>query len=245
MSGHSHWKTIQRVKQNQDKRRGEIFSKISRVISVAARQGADPATNPKLRQALDEAKSLGVPKDNIERAIKKGAGGGETEKLEEITLEAFGPGGIAMIIEGITDNKNRTLSEIKQVLQKHQGKLADTGSVKWLFERKGCLTVDFKSLAEDLKNKDGLELKAIEAGAEDTYWHKTEDLLDVYTKPEELEKVKKKLQGQGIKVESASLDWVAKEEIAPSAEDKERCQKLFEDLDENEAVQDIYSNLKA
>jgi len=244
MSGHSHAKTILHKKTLEDQKRGKIFSKLARMISVAAKEGSDPETNPKLRQALDEARSFNMPKGNIERAIAKGTGKVEGARLEEINYEAYGPGGIAMIIEGITDNKNRTLMEMKQALQKYGGKLAETGSVKWLFGKKGAVTIDLKFQIPDLKNKESLELKVIEAGAEDIYWHKTEDILDVYTKPEELDKVKKNLEALGIKIESATLDWVAKEQIEVSDKEKESCQKLFEALDENDAVQDIYSNLK-
>ncbi|MDI6882927.1 MAG: YebC/PmpR family DNA-binding transcriptional regulator [Patescibacteria group bacterium] len=244
MSGHSHFSSIKHKKAIEDQKRGKIFSKLARVISVAAREGANPETNLKLKKALEEAKSFNLPKENIERAIKKGTGELPGAKLETLSFEAFGPGGIALIIEGITDNKNRTLAEIKQALQKHSGKLAEVGSVRWLFERKGVITVNPKSKVQSPKDKENLELKMIEIGAEDFYWHKEEDILDVYTKPEELEKVKKELENQGLQVELATLDWVAKKQIEVSEKDKENCQKLFEVLDDNEAVQEIYSNLK-
>jgi len=240
MSGHSHWATVKRGKEIEDKKRGKIFSKLSRMLSIAAKEGGkNPETNPKLRMAIEQAKSFNMPKDNIERAIQKGTGELVEEKLEEVVFEAYGPGKTAIIIEGITDNKNRTLSEIKQILNQKGGKLASEGSVKWLFERKGTLIVNNE---QRTMNNEELELKAIEAGAEDTYWHN--NLLDVYTKPEDLEKVKKNLEKKQIKIESATLDWVAKEMIEVEEKNKETCQKLFEALDENDAVQDIYSNLK-
>jgi len=242
MAGHSHWAGIKHKKALLDQKRGKIFSKLARMISVAAREGSDPEMNPKLRQALEEAKNFNMPKENIERAIKRGTGELEGEKLEEVRYEAFGPGKVAIIIEGITDNKNRTLTEIKQILQKYGGKLAEEGSVKWLFDRKGAITVNPEQNPDF--DKETLEMAAIEAGAEDIRWHQTENLLDIYTKPEELEEVKKNIQNQGIKIESASLDWVSKENVELSPEDREKCQKLFEELDENEAVQDIFSNLK-
>lgn len=242
MSGHSHFSSIKHKKALEDQKRGRIFSKLARMISIAAREGADPAVNPKLRRALEEAHSFNMPKANIERAIARGTGRAGGARLEEVTYEAYGPGGIAIIIEGITDNKNRTLMEIKQILQKYGGKLAAAGSVKWLFERKGAITIDPN--AQEEMTKENLEMKAIESGAGDIYWHKTENLLDVYTKAEELEKVKKNLENEEIKIESASLDWVAKQEIEVSDKDRESLKKLFEELDENEAVQNIYSNLK-
>jgi len=243
MSGHSHAKTIKHAKELTDKKRGQIFSKLSRIISVAVKEGGgNPETNSKLRIAIEEARSFNLPKDNIERAIKKGIGEIAGEKLEEVIFEGFGPGGIALMVEGITDNKNRTLGEIKQILNQNNGKLASEGSVKWMFERKGVIMVDLKLQNEEFQNKEKLELTAIEAGTEDIFWY--DDLLDIYTKPENLEKVKKILEEKGIKIESSSLDWVAKEIIDAGPKEKEACEKLFEALDENEAVQEIYSNLK-
>jgi YebC/PmpR family DNA-binding regulatory protein len=245
MSGHSHAKTIRHQKALTDQKRGQMFSKLARVISVAVREGGpNPETNSKLRLAFEMAKEVNMPKENIERAIKRASGEAEGEKLEEVLFEAYGPGGIAIIIEGITDNKNRTLGEIKQILNQNNGKLVGEGSVKWMFERRGCLTINAQFLISNsqIKNKEELEILAIEAGAEDIYWNG--DILDVYTKIEELEKVKKNLEEKGVKIESASLDWVPKEEVSLDEKTKEACQKLFETLDENDAVQEIYSNLK-
>ena len=240
MSGHSHFHSIKHKKGRADEARGKAFSKMARLIAVAAREGsADPESNSKLRLAVEKAKSINMPKDNIERAIKKGSGETGGEQLEQITFEAYGPNKTAFIIEGITDNKNRTLGEIKKILNQYNGKLAQEGSVKWMFERKGTIVIDFKIQNQNLK-KDELELLAIEAGADDIYWHN--DFLDIYTKPEELENTKNKLEKKDIKIESSTLDWVAKKTI--EIPEKETCQKLFEALDENEAVQDIYSNLK-
>jgi YebC/PmpR family DNA-binding regulatory protein len=240
MSGHSHFSSIKHKKGIADAKRGKAFSKMARVIIFAAKEGGgDPGSNYKLKMAIDQAKQINMPKDNIERAIEKGTGELKGGKLEQFVFEAYGSGKTAIIIEGITDNKNRSLSEIKQTLNQHNGKLAGAGSVKWLFERKGTITVDNE---QETINKERLELTVIEAGAEDIYWH--EDLLFIYTKPEELEKVKKNLEEKEIKIDSASLDWVAKETIEIEEKEKESCQKLFEALDENDAVQDIYSNLK-
>ncbi len=245
MSGHSHAKTIKHQKNITDQKRGQMFSKMARVISVAVKEGGpNPETNAKLRVAIEEAKKINMPKENVERAVKQATGGAGGTNLEEVIFEAYGPGGIAIIIEGITDNKNRTLGEIKQILSQNGGKLVGEGSVQWMFGRKGCITIDaqFSISNSQIKNKEELEMMAIEAGAEDIYWH--EELLDVYTKIEDLEKVKKSLEERGVKVESASLDWVAKEQIGLNEKQKESCQKLFESLDELDGVQEIYSNLK-
>ncbi len=242
MSGHSHAKTIKHQKNLTDQKRGQVFSKMARVISVAVKEkGPNPETNNKLKVAIEQAKQFNLPKENIERAIKKGTGELAGESLESIIVEAYGPGGIAIIIEGIADNKNRALGEIKQTLSQYGGKIANEGSVRWMFDRKGCITLRIANQYEYTdKPKEELELMAIEAGAEDVYWH--ENVLDIYTKPDELERTKKLLEEKGIKIESASLDWTAKEEISVDEKTKETCQKLFEDLDELDSVQEIYYN---
>ncbi len=243
MSGHSHARTVRHQKEASALQRGQTFSKMIRMISIAVRDaGPNPETNTKLKMVIEKAKSLNMPKDNIEKAIEKAAGGAETQNLEEVVFEAYGPGGIAVIIEGITDNKNRTLNAIKQVLNLGNGKLVQEGAVRWMFDRKGAITIDPKLQSEGLGEKEKLELTAIESGAEDIYWH--QDLLDIYTKPEEIETVKKNLESKGIKIESASLDWVPKEEITLEEEGKMSAQKLFDLLNDNDDVQDVYSNLK-
>jgi YebC/PmpR family DNA-binding regulatory protein len=244
MSGHSHAKTIKHQKELTDQKRGQAFSKIARLISVAVKEkGVNPETNPRLRMAIEAARAANMPKDNIDRAIKKGTGEDvSVENLEEVIFEGFGPGGSAIIIEGITDNKNRTLGEIKQALNQYGGKLAGEGAVRWMFEKKGCLTIDMDSQDDELKDKEVLEMASIEAGAQDIRWH--DGTLDVYTEIEDFEKVKKVLEEKKIKVDSASLDWTPKEEVTPDEKDKESCQKLFEALDDLDSVQGIYSNLK-
>lgn len=240
MSGHSHWASIKHKKALSDLQRARAFSKLAREIEVAAREGGDPDMNPKLRVAIEKAKAAKMPSENIERAIKRGTGELRGEKLEEVLFEAYGPGKVAILIEGITDNKRRAINEIKQILEKNKGKMVGEGGVKWMFERKGCLTINIK---EQKMEKEDLEMAAIEAGAEDIYWHG--ETLDVYTKIEDLERVKKNLKERGIKIDSASLDWVAKEEIEVGEEERKDLEKLFESLDESDTVQEIYSNLKA
>ncbi len=237
MSGHSHWHGIRHKKELEDKKRAQIFSKLTRVISVAAREGTDPETNPRLRMAIERAKEFRMPNENIERAIQRGAGQIEGESLEEFTFEAIGPGKIAIIIEGITNNKNRTLNEIKNILAKHNGKLAQEGSQRWMFQKLGIITVNAQN-----KKRDDVELEAIEAGAEDLKWQ--DSVLEVYTKPDQLEKVKDNLKNLGLKIESATLGWVPNEEIEVPEEIKKQAEKLFEALDENDDVQEIYSNIK-
>lgn len=241
MSGHSHWATVKHKKGAADAKKSKLFSKMAREISIAAKDGGgDPSFNPKLRLIIERARSLNMPTDNIDRAVKRGTGEIEDVVLEEILLEAYGPGGVAIMIEGITDNKNRTFGEIKQVLNQKGGKLVGEGAIKWMFDRKGAITIDVTK--QGGVKKEDLEMMAIEAGADDFYWQ--EDLLDVYTKPEDLEKTRKALEGKKIIIESASLDWVAKEQISANQDDKASCEDLFEALDENDAVQNIYSNLK-
>ena len=241
MSGHSHFKTIKQAKELADAKKGKIFSKFGRLITIAVKEkGGDPITNAKLKIAIEQAKSFNMPKENIERAIKKGTGELAGEVLEEVSFEGFGPGGIAIIIEGITDNKNRTLGEIKVALNQNNGKLAGEGAVRWMFDRKGAIAINNE---QKTINKDDFELLAIEAGADDIGFEENE--IYVYTKPEDLEKVKKALEEKGLKIESASLDYVAKEQVELSEKEKEAAEKLFEALDENDAVNDIYSNLKS
>lgn len=247
MSGHSHWKTIKHKKGEADAKKSAAFSKMAREITIAAKQGGiDLVFNAKLRLAIEKAKGVNMPADNIERAIKKGSsdlGGGAT--LEEVMFEAYGPGGVAVMIEGITDNKNRALNEIKQILNQNGGKLVGEGGVKWMFERKGVISINAQFLISNaqFKTKEEMELAAIEAGADDIRWHE-DGFLDIYTKPEELEKIKKGLEEKGLKIDSFSLEWVAKEEAEVKPEEKESCYKLFDLLDESDSVQEIYSNLK-
>jgi YebC/PmpR family DNA-binding regulatory protein len=240
MSGHSHAKTVMAGKMANAAKKGKIFSKVGRLITIAAKEGgSDPISNSKLRMAIDQAKKFNMPKENIERAIKKGTGELAGEKLEEISFEGFGPGGITFIVEGITDNKNRALGEIKTTINQNNGKLAGEGAVRWMFDRKGVVIINNE---QKTMNKDEIELAVIEAGAEDICWDN--DILDVYTSPESLEMVKKNLEEKQIKIDSSSLDWVAKEEVEISEKENEQAQRLFEALDDNDAVNNIYSNLK-
>jgi YebC/PmpR family DNA-binding regulatory protein len=240
MSGHSHAKTVMATKMANAAKKGKIYSKFGRLITIAVKEGGgsgDPAKNSKLKATIEQAKAVSMPKENIERAIKKGTGELAGESLESVSYEALGPGGIALIIEGITDNTNRTLGEIRVILNQNNGKLAGEGAVRWMFERKGIIVIQ-----EDQKPKEELEMLAIDCGADDVRWYDQE--LDIYTKPEDLDAVKKALEEKGIKVESSSLGYVAKEEITISDKEKTQAQELFDALDDNDAINNIYSNLK-
>jgi len=242
MSGHSHWHSIKYQKSIADQKRGKIFSKIAREISIAAKEGGgDSSSNSSLRFVIEKGKKFNMPKENIERAIKRGTGEIEGATLEPVFFEAYGPGNVALIIKGITDNKNRTLSEVKRILNQGNGKLANEGSVKWMFGRKGCVVVDMESQKENF-NKEDLVLKAIEAGTEEFHWR--DDVLYIYVKTEELENIKKNLEAFDIEISSTTVDWMAKDEIDTDQKTKDSCEKLFELLDENDAIQEIYSNLK-
>ena len=238
MSGHSHAKTVMATKMANAAKKGKIYSKFGRLITIAAKEGGgDPAKNAKLKAVIDQAKNFNMPKENIERAIKKGTGELAGENLEEISVEGFGPGGIALIIEGITDNTNRTLTEIKVTLNQNNGKMAGEGAVRWNFDRKGIIIV----LPEG-KPQDELEMIAIESGADDVKFY--DETIEIHTKPEDLEQVRKALEEKGLKIDSFSLGWAAKEEVTIAEKEKEQAEKLFEALDDNDAVNNVYSNLK-
>jgi len=232
MSGHSHWATIKHGKEANDKKRSKIFSKMSLLITIAAKQGGDPDMNPALRLAIDKAKKENMPKDNIERAIKRGTGELEGETLEEFTFEAYGPEKSAIIITGITTNRNRALNEIKIILSNNNAKLANEGSVKWQFEEKGVIIIK----PED---KEKAELKIIESGAED--FSEQGEFIEIYTVPNDLEIVKNNIE-KDFKIENTNLGWVAKEEI--QVQDIEKINKLLSALDDNDDVQEVYTNIK-
>lgn len=240
MSGHSHWAGIKHKKGLADAKRSQMFSKLAKELTIAAKEGggADPMANPRLRTVMEKAKEANMPSENVERAIKK-AMGADAGQLEEVLIEAYGPGGIALLISAITDNRNRTIGEIKQLLQRNQGKMVEGGAVRWLFERRGVVAVE-PTESMPLPPKEELELLAIEAGAEDLYWH--DDALDIYTDPSNVTSLKGKLLERGLQV-AGSLDWVPKERAQAAPRERETMEQLFEALDAQDDVQDIYSNL--
>jgi len=231
MSGHSKWATIKRAKSANDARRSNVFTKLSKNIAVAAKAGADPDINFKLRIAIDKARVFNMPKDNIERAIKRGSGGGDDSRIESLLYEAYGPEGVAIIIEILTDNKNRAVSNLKHVLNKHGGNLGNSGSVLWMFEYKGEIILD----KNEINNED--ELKIIDSGAEDIV---QDGQIKVITSIDDLEKVKDQLQTNGFKIESSEMIYWPKDKVA--IKDEEKLLKLLDALDDDEDVNNIHTN---
>ena len=237
MSGHSKWSTIKRKKGAIDAKRGKIFTKIIKEISLAARLGGgDPEANARLRQAILAAKDENMPKDNIERAIKKGIGAGsEAVNYEEVTYEGYGPGGVAILVEVMTDNKNRTVAEIRHILSKHGGNLGENGCVSWMFEKKGTILLDKKSVDED----ELMEL-ALDAGAQDVKEEENEFL--VITDPASFEKVKKAIDGRNLKHIEARISMVPQMTVNLETGKAEQMIKLMEKLEDNDDVQNVYAN---
>jgi len=236
MSGHSKWAQIKHKKASTDAKKSAVFSKLTALITVAAREGGgDPSSNPKLRMAVEKARSYNMPAENIERAIKKGTGELEGQVLEELFIEAYGPNGRPILITAVTDSKNRTISEIKHILGTFDGKMAGSGSVKWMFEEKGQI------ILEEQKINDELELLLIEAGAEDI--KKEDETIIIICKPENFEKLKEAILKSGIKISESSIAFLPKNpEIVPE-EEKEHLSKLFEALDDHQDVAEIYSTI--
>ncbi|MGD0115857.1 MAG: YebC/PmpR family DNA-binding transcriptional regulator [Dehalococcoidia bacterium] len=236
MGGHSHWSQVKRQKGAADARRGQLFTKLGREITVASRQGGpDPNGNFRLRLAVQKARESNMPNDTIERAMKRGASGPDAAELIEVTYEGYGPGGVAVLIDVVTDNRNRSVSEIRATMGRAGGNLSEAGSVAWLFESKGVIAIN----AEDGGGED-LALTAIDAGAEDVDIQDAR--LEVITRAEDLEKVRLALQERGIAVESAELSKVPKTTV--SLGDKEALQtlKLLDKLEELDDVQRVHSN---
>ena len=241
MSGHSKWSKIKRQKGVADVKKGKVFSQLSKAVTLMAKSGGgDASMNPALKLAVEKAKQANMPLDNIEKAIKKGTGELEGGAIEEVLYEAYGPGGIAIIIEGTTDNTNRTVAEIKHILSKNNGRLGEVGSVKWMFERFGYIEIDKKDLQI---SEDDLEMMIIEAGAED--FELIDNVTIIYTKPEDLYKVKEDLEKNNLKISDTSFEWKAKNTIKIDDEKiHNKIEKLFEALDEQEDVGEVFSNLE-
>jgi YebC/PmpR family DNA-binding regulatory protein len=236
MSGHSKWATIRRKKGALDAKRGKLFTKLIKEITIAARHGGgDPDGNPRLRLAVDNAKSANMPADNIDRAIKKATGELEGAIYHELTYEGYGPGGVAILIEVATDNKNRTVAEMRHLFSKGSGNMGETGSVAWMFERKGVITVKRNGKSED----DMMEI-IIDAGGDDL---STEaDFFEITTSLESFEAVRKVLLDKKLTVENASLQWIAKNQVNVKGEDSEKLMKLIEGIEECDDVQNVFTN---
>jgi len=241
MSGHSKWATIKRAKGAADAKRSAIFTKLARAITVAAREkGGDPITNFGLRLAMEKAKAANMPKDNIERAIKRGTGELEGAAIEELFYEGFGPGKVAVIVKCLTDNKNRTAQSIKHLFSKFGGSMGDPNSVSWQFEKKGVIRIELEQFAG--KDMDELELEIIDLGAQDIL--KTNDAVIVYTNMEDLQDVSKGLEDLGFNVEYAEIEFVPKDRIEISKEEQSKLDNFLEALDDDEDVDDYYTNVK-
>lgn len=239
MSGHSKWSTIKRKKAKVDAQRGKIFTRLSKEIIVAARLGGgDPDNNPRLKVAIMRAREANIPNDNIQRAIMKGTGELGGGNYEELIYEGYGPGGVAVMMEIMTDNRNRTAGEIRHLFAKNGGNLGETGCVAWQFQKKGLIVVEpGAGLSED-----DLLLAALDAGAEDM---KTEeDSYEIYTAPEEVEPVRQKLVGQGIVVAAAEVTMLPQTTVKLSGKEAEQMLKLMEALEEHDDVQEVYANFE-
>ena len=236
MSGHSKWSTIKRKKGAADAKRGKMFTKLIKEITISAREGGgDPGANPRLRLAIDNAKAANMPADNIERAIKKATGELEGVTYHELMYEGYGPGGVAMLIEVATDNKNRSVAEVRHLLSKYNGSMGENGSVAWMFNRKGIITLPIQN-----KSEDEIMDIVLEAGAEDL--HTEEDFFEVQTDLESFEPVRKALVAADLQIENASLQWIAKNTININREDAEKVMKIIEAMEDSEDVQNVYSN---
>jgi len=236
MSGHSKWSTIKRKKGKADAERGKIFTRLIKDITVAARNGGgDETANPRLRSAVTAAKSANMPSTNIERAIKKGTGELPGVIYEEGTLEGYGPAGVALYIEILTDNRNRTVADVRHSLTKYGGKLAEAGAVAWMFEKKGLITVPSEGLDEE-----AILMVVMDAGAEDL--KSEEGFFEIISSTEDLEKVKATLESSGIKYDSANLTMYPKNTIKLEGKNAETLLKILDTLEDLDDVQNVYSN---
>ncbi len=237
MGGHSHWSQIKRQKGGNDVKRGAVFTKLSREITVAAREGGTDATmNPRLRLAIEKAREGNMPMDTIKRAVERGAGGGEgASALQEITFEGYGPGGVAILVQTLTDNRNRTVSDLRTALTRGGGTLGESGSVAWQFDNKGLIIIEATGA-----DPDELALTAIDAGAEDVRVEGA--FVEVYTGPTDLDKVRRVLHESGLKITSAELFMVPKNTMPLDERSAAQALRLLDTIEELDDVQKVYSN---
>lgn len=238
MSGHSKWSTIKRQKGVADTRRGQIFTRLSREITLAARQGGpNVEANARLRLAIQKAKDSRMPSENIERAVKKAAGGEEGVNLIELLVEGYGPGGVAIIVEVVTDNRNRTVQDLRTAFVRGGGNLAESGAVSWLFEQKGIILID----VPNREKGEEIALLAIDTGAEDV--KPEQDLVEIHTQPAKLEAVRQALEAQGLAIASAEVSRLPKVVVRIEEKDAIAAMKLLDKLEEMPDVQKLYSNM--
>ena len=237
MAGHSKWANIKHKKAAQDAKRGQVFTKLARQITVAVKEGgADPETNFKLRLAIEKARGVNMPNDNIERAISRGIGGLDGDNYEEIVYEGYGPNGVAILMDVLTDNRNRTASEVRHRLSKYGGNLGQTGCVAWMFDKKGLLVIE----KQDQIDEDELMMVALEAGAEDV---QTEvDVYKVLTGPGDFTEVKNAFADAGFEFLVAEVSMIPQNSVMVSSEDSEKIERLIEALEELDDVQQVYTN---
>jgi YebC/PmpR family DNA-binding regulatory protein len=237
MSGHSKWSTIKRKKGAEDVKRGKLFTRLAREITIVARSGGgDPNANAALRLAVDKARANNMPKENIERAIKRGTGELEGGELEEIYYEGYGPHGVALLVKCLTDNRNRTIADVRRVFNRSGGSMAEAGAVSWMFESRGYITV-----ARDNRNPDDIFMMAVEAGAQDV--ETGDEFIEVYTAPGDLHWVRESLARQGLTIEDAELAMVAKTQLTLADKETLQAMSMIEALEELDDVQQVYSNL--
>lgn len=235
MSGHSKWATIKHAKAKTDAQRGKVFTKIIKEITTAAKiGGGDPGSNPRLRLAIDKAKAANMPGDNIKRAIEKGVGGGDTV-MEELTYEGYGPGGVAVMIEVLTDNRNRAAGEIRNVFEKGGGNMGSSGSVAYMFKRKGSIIFEKAGISEE-----ALTMAAIDAGAEDIL--SEESTLEVVTTPDKFEKVRDELKAKGFTPSSSEVTMVPDTTVKVTGEAAQKVLRLISNLEDHDDVQAVHAN---
>lgn len=238
MSGHNKWSTIKHKKEKTDAQRGKIFTKIGREIAIAVREGGpDPNTNSKLKDVVAKAKAANMPNENIQRSIKKASGEGDATQYKEITYEGYAPGGVAVIVETITDSRNRTASDVRHCFAKNGGSLGVTGSVSFMFDKKGVLVIERTPDSDE----DEMMMTVLDAGAEDM--QTMDDAFEVTTDPNEFSAVREKLEAQGLSFLSAEVQMIPQNTVVPADEDTlQKVQKLLEMLEDNDDVQNVWHN---
>lgn len=239
MAGHSKWANIKHRKAAQDAKKGKAFTKVAKELTVAAKiGGADPEMNPRLRVALDKARSVNMPKDNVERAIKKGTGEGNDSIFEDVVYEGYGPGGVAILVKALTDNKNRTVSEVRSTMSKKGGNMGEPGCVAWMFETKGIIEIN-----KDLISEEELMELALEAGAEDVV--DEGDVFQVLTEPSEYFAVRGEIEAKGIEINFSEVTMKPKNTTPMEAADLRKLFNITEALEDLDDVQEVYSNFEA